>query len=301
VVRVSLIGCGRWGSNILRDLLALGCQVDVADPDFGARERSRSAGAGSAVPSLDRLPASDGIVIATPTSIHAATIREALACGKPIFVEKPLTSDVETAREFAEQAAGRVFVMDKWRYHPGIEELARIARTRELGAPLGMRLRQVGWGTRHGDVDANVDVTWVLLPHCLSIALEVLGFIPDPKHAFAATIGGRTVALEGALGAEPWLVAEVSERSPVKVREFQLHCEHGVAWLDDGWADHISIATGDGPVIEKRAVARTLPLYSELEAFVRHLKGGPAPRSSVQEGAQIVEAIAELRALAGLE
>jgi predicted dehydrogenase len=295
--RVSLIGCGRWGSNILRDLLALGCQVTVADPDVGARERARSAGACSVVPSLDALPASDGIVIATPTSMHAAVIREALAYGTPIFVEKPLTADVQSARKVAERAAGRLFVMDKWRYHPGIEELARIARTRELGAPLGMRLRQVGWGAPHPDVD----VTWVLLPHCLSIALEVLGFVPAPKRAFVVTVEGRTIALEGILGSEPWLVVEVSERNPVKVREFQLQCEHGVAWLDEGWADHISIATGDTPVIEKRAIAQNLPLYAELECFVRHLNGGPAPRSSVEEGAQVVEAIAELRTLAGLE
>jgi predicted dehydrogenase len=249
------------------------------------------------VPSLDALPASDGIVIATPTSMHAAVIREALAYGTPIFVEKPLTADVQSARKVAERAAGRLFVMDKWRYHPGIEELARIARTRELGAPLGMRLRQVGWGAPHPDVD----VTWVLLPHCLSIALEVLGFVPAPKRAFVVTVEGRTIALEGILGSEPWLVVEVSERNPVKVREFQLQCEHGVAWLDEGWADHISIATGDTPVIEKRAIAQNLPLYAELECFVRHLNGGPAPRSSVEEGAQVVEAIAELRTLAGLE
>jgi hypothetical protein len=80
------------------------------------------------------------------------------------------------------------------------------------------------------------------------------------------------------LGERPWVSVEVSERNPVKVREFQLHCEDGVAWLDEGWTDHIS----------------------ELEAFVRHLDGGPAPRSSVEEGAQVVEAISELRFLAGL-
>jgi predicted dehydrogenase len=296
---VSLIGCGRWGRNILRDLLALGCQVAVCDPDLSAREYAQAAGA-SAVASVHELSTSDGMVIATPVSTHAAVIRLGLGSGIPIFVEKPLTSDVEAAREFAEIARGRLFVMDKWRYHPGIEELARIARTGELGAPLGMRLRQVGWGTPHLDVD----VTWVLLPHCLAIALEVLGAVPAPRYAFATMGGTRVVSLDGMLGDDgmlgerPWVSVEVSERNPVKVREFQLHCEDGVAWLDEGWTDHISIARGG--VIEKRNVAPKLPLYAELEAFVRHLDGGPAPRSSVEEGAQVVEAISELRFLAGL-
>jgi predicted dehydrogenase len=148
---VSLIGCGRWGRNILRDLIALGCQVVVCDPDLNAREHARATGAGSSVASMDELSRmdelskGDGMVIATPVSTHAAVIRRALEFGIPIFVEKPLTCDIDSAREFARRAPGRLFVMDKWRYHPGIEELARIARTSELGAPLGMRLRQVGW------------------------------------------------------------------------------------------------------------------------------------------------------------
>ena len=32
MLHISLIGCGRWGRNILRDLLSLGCDVAVADP-----------------------------------------------------------------------------------------------------------------------------------------------------------------------------------------------------------------------------------------------------------------------------
>jgi predicted dehydrogenase len=293
---ISQIGCGRWGRNILRDLLSLHCQVTVADPEPSARQQAHSLGA-AVVPNLADLPPADGVVIATPVSTHAGVIRQALELGAPIFVEKPLTSDPAAARDLQALASGRLFVMDKWRYHPGIEELARIARTRQLGNPLGMRLRQVGWGISHTDVD----VTWVLLPHCLSIALEVLGSIPEPRHAFATSINGRATALEAVLGDAPWVALEVSARSPIKVREFQLECEKGVAWLDEGWTDFISIATGDLPSIEKRTVSSKLPLYAELEVFVNHLNGGPAPRSSVEEGVQVVEAIASLRKLARLE
>jgi hypothetical protein len=79
-----------------------------------------------------------------------------------------------------------------------------------------------------------------------------------------------------------------------------------VAWLDDGWADHISIVRGkDGPGadardVEQRPVAAELPLLKELRTFVEHVGGGPAPRSSAEEGARVVECIARLRDLAGL-
>jgi len=70
-----------------------------------------------------------GVVVATPTSTHAAVVAETLALGVPMFVEKPLTDDPESATTLAERAGNRLFVMDKWRYHPGIEALAAMARS----------------------------------------------------------------------------------------------------------------------------------------------------------------------------
>ena len=301
-MQISLIGCGRWGRNILRDLRALGAEVPVADPDPDARAQALVRGAKAVFSDLEELPESDGSVIATPTSTHAAVIRRTLARRAPIFVEKPMTNDVHDARQLCELVPDRLFVMDKWRYHPGVEELRRIRESGELGRPLGLHLRHEGWGLPHRDVD----VSWILLPHCLGIFLEVFGCLPPAKDGFAEQLAGATVGLKGFLGAEPWAAIEVSSRCPRKRREFRLHCEDGVAWLDDGWSDHICIARGrsgaggDAPEIEKRTVSSDLPLLRELAAFLEHLRGGPAPRSSAREGALIVERVHQLRALAGL-
>jgi predicted dehydrogenase len=298
-LRISLAGCGRWGRHILRDLLALGAEAAVADPDSAARLRAVAAGAGETASDLEALGPCDGIVVATPASTHAAVIRQALGANVPVFVEKPFTNDPQAARVLADEGKGRLFVMDKWRYHPGIEELRRIRESGELGRVLGMHVRQVGWGSPQRDVD----VAWTLLPHSLSIALEVLGEVPRVKQAFAECLRGTVVGLHAVLGGDPWVVVEISERAPEKRREFRLHCEGGVAWLDDAAACHIRLAR-DGPGtgadaadVERRAIPDGLPLLAELRAFVEHLRGGPAPRSSAAEGALVVERIGELRAL----
>ena len=298
-VRVSLAGCGRWGRHILRDLLALGAEVAVADPDPEARLHAAAAGASEAVRDLRELGPCDGIVIATPASTHAAVIQQALTGNVPVFVEKPLTNDAPAARLLAGQGRGRLFVMDKWRYHPGIEQLRRIRESRELGRALGMHVLQVGWGSPQRDVD----VAWTLLPHSLGIVLEVLGEVPPVKQAFAERLNGAVVGINAVLGDEPWVVVEVSERAPAKRREFRLHCEDGVAWLHDAGAGHIHLARGgpwtgaDALHVEERAISGELPLLGELRAFVEHLRGGPEPRSSAEEGALVVERIHELRAL----
>ena len=285
----------------MRDLLSLGVEVAVADPDAEARSFARSAGATIAAGDAAELSGYSGAVVATPTVTHASVARGLLSSGVPIFIEKPMTNDPADADQLAAVAGNRVFVMDKWRYHPGVEELRAIHQSGELGATLGMRLRHVGWGLPHRDVD----VGWILSPHCLSIVLEVLGQIPAPRHAFGERLNGNLVGLAGLLGTAPWVCLEVSSRAPVKSRQFELHGERGVAWLDDGWADHIKVARGrdgkggDAGEVEVRPVSRDLPLLRELTAFVRHIEGGPPPRSSAAEGAEVVRRIHELRRLAG--
>ena len=106
---------------------------------------------------------------------------------------------------------------------------------------------------------------------------------------------------------EPWLIVDVSSRHPQHRREVRLHCRDGVAILNDGYSPGISVTrsenfrAGQTPGSELRPISQELPLLRELRAFVEHLQGGPPPRSSAAEGAQVVGAIADLRSLAGLD
>jgi predicted dehydrogenase len=289
-----LVGCGNWGRHILRDLVALECQVTVVARSERSRADAAEGGAAGVVGSLGEVPPVDGFVIATPTTTHAEVAEEVLGRGVPVFVEKPLTDDAADAERLAATAPDRLFVMDKWRYHPGIELLGEIARSGELGRVVGLRTTRVGWGNPHGDVDA----VWILAPHDLSIALEILGTVPPPRTAVAIGLDGAAEGLIGVLGDQPWHALEVSSRTLDRRREVSLVCEDGVAFLPDGYSDHVLVATGPEP--EKRSISTELPLLRELRAFVEHLAGGPPPRSSAFEGAEIVKTVGELRVLAGL-
>jgi predicted dehydrogenase len=292
-VEIGLVGCGLWGVNVLRDLRTLGCEVRVVARSEASIARAREGGAVEVVNEMDRLGPVDAMVVVVPIESHTTVLEDALAVGVPVFIEKPLCDDAESARRLAALAPDRLFVMDKWRYHPAVLLLADLVAERRFGRVHGLRTIRVQSRSRH-----RADTVWVHAPHDLAIALEVLREVPRPRDACGLWSGERLVTLHALLAAdEGWHVMEISERAPLTERRIELHCDEGVAVLGDGWDEHLLVHLRDGST-ERIETPGELPLLAELRAFVGHLDGGPPPKSSAEEGAAVVEAIAALRALA---
>ncbi len=303
MLRIGLVGCGRWGRHILRDLVSLGASVSVVTRQADGADLLR-AGAAAVVDSIAVLPPADGFVVATPTSTHAAVI-ESLPAAAPVFCEKPLCDDAGRARRLLEIAGDRLFVMDKWRYHEGVLALAAVARAGEFGPVVGLRTTRLGWGHDYADVDC----VWTLMPHELAIAHEILGRILPPQGAVADRGAGGVLGMIAVMAEAggPWHVAEIGVRSPERQRTVTLICRDGAARLSDAYADHIELiasppANGksDAAPPTKRPIAVAMPLLAELRTFVDYLRGGPAPKSTAAEGAAAVETIAAIRRLAGI-
>ena len=303
--RIGLIGCGNWGRHVLRDLLTCGCEVEVVAPSAQSEDNARRGNASRIVTAIADLGPVDGAVVVTPATTHVQVIDEILARrpGTPIYSEKPLTIDPAVAARVARDHAANVFVMHKWRYHPGVLALAAIARSGELGSVVGLRVAREQWSFPPRDVDP----IWTHLPHVLSIALEILGALPEPRAARVDRANGDLTGMTASLGGDPWFVFHDSVRGFETRREVQLYCERGTARLRESYADAIEIARGGSldelrqdASPERRAVSTKLPLLAQIEAFLEFIRGrGPAPKGSAVEDAAIVEAICSLRALAG--
>ena len=300
--RIALVGCGRWGQHILRDLVELGCNVSVVDAEASAREHAIGHGAQRVSAALEGLGPLDGIVIATPAATHAGMVEAALEFDVPLFCEKPLALRADEAASVAARAHGRLFMMDKWRYHPGVEALRDLARSGEIGTVVGLRTTRIGWSPAQVDSDP----VWTLLPHDLSIALEILGFVPEPRLAVAELVARRPVGLSAVLGEQPWFIVEAGGASPVERREIRLTCSEAVAVLPDAYSDHLRLLSPDpragvAPVRGTRSIAVEPPLLRELRAFLAYLGGGAPPRSSVSDGLRVASLVLRLRQMAGID
>jgi predicted dehydrogenase len=109
--RLGFLGVGWIGRNRMQAVIASECAdvVAVADDDPGCLAQALADAPGAApAASLEALLALglDGIVIATPSALHAAQAEAALGAGCAVFCQKPLARTVvETARVL--QAARR--------------------------------------------------------------------------------------------------------------------------------------------------------------------------------------------------
>jgi predicted dehydrogenase len=295
-VAIGLVGCGRWGSLILRDLVALGCEVHVVARSSASVARAAAGGALSVHLAIDGLSSSsvalEGVVVATPAGQHHPVVMDVLrtfGSALPVFCEKPLAISTQDAEEMAETAQ-RLFVMDKWRYHPAIRRMALARETGEFGGLVGLHSVRIQAGNPHPDVSPP----WTYLPHDLSIALEVLGDLP-PVIKAVSDRGNETVF--ALLGNHPWVVIEFCTRALRKSREVTAHFERGILSMTDALAPTLQLQQHDG-LMQDLPVLGEMPLLAELRTFIGYLRGGAAPRSTAVDGVRIVRAIQDVFSLA---
>jgi predicted dehydrogenase len=295
---IGLIGCGAWGTNILRDLISLHCRVLVVDLDGQARSKASANGAAKTYSGMEGLPECDGYVVAVPIPELTQTCAALLKFKKPIFSEKTLCRSINDFNLLIGLGGSdHIFAMHKWQYHPGIEALRQLAQSKRLG-----ELQELN-ATRHAWVDDfhGGDVFWTLAVHDLTIVKHILGYIPKNIEAINVVNNedDLPVSLTAVLGDKPAVVFSVSGRHCHRRSGVSLHGSKGSAELYHALDDHITIRDETGE--KKVVIDTTFPLYLELKEFVGYLHHGPEPRCNLLCAWEVTQAILSLRKRADLK
>ncbi|MHB8093467.1 MAG: Gfo/Idh/MocA family protein [Candidatus Aminicenantales bacterium] len=294
---VGLIGCGKWGRNILRDLLSLDCRVIVADPLPQARATALRMGAESAVEDGSTIDdrSCDGYVIASPILTLSDESEKMLRRGKPVFCEKPVfMTDREKMRLLAAGAAERLFAMYKFFYHPGIEALRSMIASGELGPLEAIILQRLNWD----DDFLGTDCLWLAGVHQISIVHRLLGHIPEPESARVSLHDGLVTAASITLGKMPPVLITLSSRHPKKAMSAAVLCAGGAALLPDPYAGAVVIRRDGREGEEQRRIGAEMPLFLELKEFLEYLQGGCPPRCGFDTAAGISSTITKIRRVA---
>lgn len=294
---IGLIGCGNWGKRILTQLIKLGCEVSVVARSQQSIDNARHAGATQVLSNIGELKNPEGMIIVTSTETHFDVIEESLPFKVPIFVEKPITANLEQTSLLRRKAAGQIFVMDKYRYHPAIKALAELIAKKELGNIRALKTKRYGWSVSKG----SVNCIWDLAPHELAIVFTLLGHVPELKYKNIDLLDNTPIGFTAYFGDYPTVSCEVIKGRQSKSREVRVLFSEGLAiWNDQEEGGDIRIFTlrdlehsnkNAGTIME---VSKEDPLVLELQAFLTFLDGGPEPMSNLDDAYLFAQRISEI-------
>ena len=139
-MRLGFLGTGWIGRNRMEALLAAGAKaVAICDPDPEmAREAHALAAEAALVGSFDEMLGlrPDGVVIATPSALHAEQCIAAFEAGVAVFCQKPLgrnAADVAAVLDAA-RSAGRLLGVDlSYRYTAAMQAIRDQVRAGRFG------------------------------------------------------------------------------------------------------------------------------------------------------------------------
>ncbi|RAU23592.1 hypothetical protein CU669_00350 [Paramagnetospirillum kuznetsovii] len=292
-VRLALVGAGRWGRVILRNLAGMQGAV-LAAVASGSPETAGLVPVGCPVFAhwRDMLAAGgfDGVVIATPPASHAEIAEAVMSHGLAVLIEKPLTLDLGEALALRDTAIRHGALVQVGHVHlaaPAWRRLkalvGEIGPVREIHAVAG----------NHGPYRSDATVLWDWGPHDIALCLDLLGQPPDRVEA--RLLARRNVAADVTSGMAERLrldlgfgvvAADIILGTDMdKTRRFEVVCHGGTLVYDDLSAAKLTL---DG--IEM-GVAADPPLGIQLREFAAAIGAGSRDISGLDLGIAVVEVL----------
>lgn len=184
-MRVGVIGAGHWGRNLVHTFHALGALAAVAEvsPERTAALQQQYPGVPTC-PDYRQLLETDipAVAIATPAQTHYQVARDALAAGKDVFVEKPLTLAAAEAEDLVTlaRAGGRVLMVGHLLlFQPAIQWLKTYLDSGALGTIHSLHQERLNLGRAR----AFENVLWSFGVHDIAVLLYLAGGPPAGMQA----------------------------------------------------------------------------------------------------------------------
>lgn len=309
-MRISVIGAGYWGANLVRVFDELGALYGICDFSPERRqefaERYPRAKTDGCVDAILNDPQVDAVVISTPAESHYELARNALLAGKDVYVEKPLTLHCDEALRLVElaQGTGRILMVGHLlEYHPAILRLKEMIDDGTLGRVEYIYSNRLNLGK----VRREENALWSFAPHDISVILLMLNQMPIQVTATGGTylqpniadVTVSTMLFDRGVRAHLF----VSWLHPFKEQKLVVVGERRMAVFDDVrkseklqlFDKRIDLINGN--LVATKPVARNVdypaqePLVAECRHFLECLETRSAPRSDGNDGWRVLKVL----------
>lgn len=192
-MNIAVIGCGYWGSHILRNFnnseswnLTIACDLDKKQLNK-VKSQYPNVELTSNPADIFKRDDIDAVAIATPVFSHFELAKSSLLSGKHTWVEKPLTSTVKEAEELLKIAKEKNLILNvdhTYIYTSAVQKIKELIDEGALGDILYFDSVRINLGLFQHDIN----VIWDLAPHDISILEYCTG-----KKAVSVNATGKCV------------------------------------------------------------------------------------------------------------
>ncbi len=322
MIRAAIVGLGRWGRSLVNAVAGNSDDIRFVRATTrtraGAEEfcRERQVALADGYEEILQAPDVDAVVLATPHSQHEAQALAAIAANKHVFVEKPLTLDLASARAVADAAAKAGLVIAVGfarRFHPSIAELRARSRNGRLGDVVAMVAQHTtstvqfiapdNW--RASAEEAPGGAFTAVGVHALDHMIEFAGRVRDVRAITARNYAGpaddtTTVMLRFDTGATGLIFCSVATATNFELTTYGTRGLIEISRTDLSrfrFAPTATVAPAGAvpaPPDEIVQFSGFDTLHAEMTAFARAIRDGapyPVPLADVLHGMAVFDAI----------
>ena len=324
-MKVVLVGLGYWGPNLFRTFFNMGVLAGAFDLNekvlkhFTSNKQYRDVFFGTDWEKCLGRADVDGVVIATPPHTHYEIADKCLKAGKHVFIEKPMTLDIEEAEELhstSEKVGKIIMVGHIFLYSPEILKLKKIVRAEEFGKIYCIYTKRLNLGK----IQSPANVIEDLAPHDISILDYLLDSTCSEVQVFAKShITGQSedvAFINMRYNGGPICNLHLSWLDPLKVRNLVVVGEHQMAVCNSNpkeitlynksvdineeemranksFASHMMVYTYGNAIIPY--IENYEPMKKECEAFVKAMETGEPPLASSAVGVSVVKTLSAMQ------
>ncbi len=277
-IKTAIIGVGKWGKNVAKELAHQSTLVAYASSTTGMDE----AWMAEVMPdakrlSVDEICARDDIqavAVATPIATHAEIVRKLLTAGKHVLCEKSLTENAKAGYELSTLAKEKNLILVTgyvYLYHPAYHELKKDIAGKKIS-----RI-EFNW-KKYGSFAESIEMN--LLTHHFAILLDLLGMPTGirvtrrEKGESACDVLDTTI-----LFPDCEVFSHIDRMSKERIHTMTVHAD-GKEFVWEG-----AQLRDEHGIFE----SRDTPLALEVGAFLSAVAGGALPLTAGDFGARVLE------------
>lgn len=311
---IGLIGCGYWGKNLIRDFYNTGALHTICDKDIKLLQKFKIKYPSVAITTDWKIILNDtkitAICVSLPAELHYTYVKAALMKKKDIFVEKPLSLNLDDGNKLVKLAKDNnniLMVGHLLHYHPAIKKIFELVNNNKIG-----QIRYITSNRLNlGKIRQEENVLWSFAPHDISVILRLMGAMPQNIMCSGQSFISKTIydittmILE--FPGKSYSQINVNWLNPFKEQKMTIVGKKGMIIFDDMnepdkkikyFSEYIKWDSKTGiPLVQKSSYTyinydkTNSPLENECLYFINCCKTRNIPITDGEEGLRVLKVL----------